>query len=290
MRDENGFLDINDYIDMHKKLNGYIMPHWLSNGKQEGIFKKVFGDSFYRELLFPTILKNIKVSAVENDLATYKYSYGIYSKSYCSINCKVYSFMLLIQKYCEDVLKCHFDYKQDTKMHNISDMLNILKWFCKANNIEFQEGNAMNELFLSFIMQILLANDDNNMKNKEIYFEKTLKFSPFYDFDFYGWVNLKTPINISIKNYRFGFYTDRSVEKPTTYIETIEHFKHYATKEEMEIFMTYLERLQMLRIDDQYEEIETNIHAHIPEPIKLKLKKDYESNLRNVDALVNDKK
>lgn len=289
MRDKKGFLDINDYIDMHKELDSH-KAYWLSNDKTDFVFINLKGIRLYRELIYPIILKNIKVDAVKNDLATYKHSYGIYSKSYCSINCKVYSFMLLIQKYCEDVLKCHFDYKQETKMHNISDMLNILKWFCKANNIEFQEGNAMNELFLSFIMQILLANDDNNMKNKEIYFEKTLKFSPFYDFDFYGWVNLKIPINISIKNYRFGFYTDRSVEKPNTYIETIEHFKHYATKEEMEIFMTYLELLQMLRIDDQYEEIEAKIHSHIPESTKLELKKNYETNLRNVDALINDKK
>lgn len=282
MRDENGFLDINDYIDMQEKLNGHVQSYWLSKDNEDGIYKVVFPINIYRELLYPTILKNIKVSVVENDLATYKNSYGIFSKSYRSINCKVYSFKQLIQKYCEDVLKCHYDYKQEFKLRNISDMLDILKWICEINHIEYQEEIVKYKLFLYFIIQILLADKDSNSKNKEIYFDDTLKFAPFFDLEFYGWVNLK----VSISNYRFGFYMDRSVEKPNTYIETIEHFKHYATKEEMEIFMTYLEQLQLLRIDDQYEEIETKIDAFIPKDIKLELKKDFETNLKNVDALI----
>lgn len=276
------FLDINDYIDMHRKVNGHVQSYWLSKDNEEGIYKVVFSINVYRELLYPTILKNIKVSVVENDLATYKNSYGIFSKSYRSINCKVYSFKQLIQKYCEDVLKCHYDYKQESKLHNISDMLYILKWICEINLIEYQEEIVKYKLFLYFIIQILLADKDSNSKNKEIYFEDTLEFAPFFDLEFYGWVNLK----ISINNYRFGFYTDRSVEKPNTYIETIEHFKHYATTEEIEIFMTYLEQLQSLKIDNQYEEIEEKIDAFIPKDIKLELKKDFETNLKNVDALV----
>lgn len=254
------------------------MSYWLSNGKQEGIYKVVFSISLYRELLFPTILKNIKVSTVKNDLATYQNTYGIFSKSYHPLNTKTYSFKELIQKYCEEVHNICYEFE-----YNISDMLNILKWICIINHIEFQEDIIKHELFLSFIIQILLANDDNNPKNMEIYFDNTLKFSPFFDFDYYGYIYLE---NKSIRNYYFGFYTDRSTEKPGTYIETIKHFKNYATKEEMDTFMTYLEQLQALKINAQYEEIETQINAQIPEAMKLKLKKDYESNLRNVDVLI----
>lgn len=286
MRDENGFLDINHYKNMHKELNGHTISYWLSNGEQEGIYKVVFSVNLYRELLFPTILKNIKVNVVENDLATYHNFYGIFSKSYRDINVETYSFEELIQKYCEEVLKCNYNYKQKFKLYNMSDMLDILKWICKINHIEFPEETTKQELFISFMMQILLADKDSNSKNKEIYFEDTLKFSPFFDLEFCGWANLK----VSLNNYRFGFYTDRSTEKPGTYIETIKYFKNYATKEEMDTFMTYLEQLQALKINAQYEEIETQINAQIPEAMKLKLKKDYESNLRNVSALINDKK
>lgn len=290
MRDKNGFLDINGYIDMQRKVKGYHKSCWLSNGEQEGVFKPVHGISLYREIFYPIILRNIKINIVENDLATYQNRYGIFSKSYHSYHTpkiKTYSFCDIIKKYCEEILKVYFNYGLKYKLHNMSNMIFILKWFCKMNNVQFQEDSIKHELLISFIMQILLANKDNNTINNEVYFEEILNFSPFFDFEYYGDINLE---NKSTKNYYFGFYTDRSVEKPNTYIETIEYFKHYATKEEMEIFMTYLEQLQMLQIDDQYEEIEANIHAHIPEPTKLKLKKDYESNLKNVDALINDKK
>lgn len=286
MRDKNGFLDINDYIDMNKKLNGHVKSYWLSNGEQEGVFKFVSPNNLYRELLFPTILKNIKVNTVVNDLATYHNSYGIFSQSYHASNIKTYSFMSLSEKYCKEILRKTYNREQEYELHNISDMLNILKWVCTTNNITFLEEKARQELFLKFIMQILLADIDNNTVNQEVFFDECLEFSPFFDFEYYGWAR----VELSAANYRFRFYTDRSTEKPMTYKETINHFKNYATKKEMETFMFYLKQLQTLKISAQYEEIEAKIHAHIPEPMKLKLKKDYESNLKNVDALINDKK
>lgn len=285
MRDENGFLDISDYLDLGVTLEyGNNTPHWLSNDKNEYVFKVKKGIRLYRELLYPIILRNIKVNTVDNDIAIFNGQKGIISKSYHSSNTKVCLLVKIICQYCIEVLNTNFNYELVNSLYNISDMITILKWFCAINNSPFFENLTKNELLMSFIMQILLANKDNSAVNREMYFDETLTFSPYFDFENYGDVNLKR--KKSKNNYRLDFYTDRSEEKPKTYIETIEHFKHYATKEEMETFMFYLEQLKSLGIQEQFIEAEDQIHAHIPLLMKLKLKKDYESNLRNVSALI----
>lgn len=288
MRDKNGFLDINDYIDMHQHLDGHTKAYWLSKDKTDFVFRNLKGIRLYRELVYPIILKNIKVDAVENDLAIFNGEKGILSKSYHSLNIRVCSLVKVICQYCIEVLNAKADYEVLNNFYNLTDMITILNWFCKINNSPFMENLVKNELFKSFIIQILLANNDNAAVNREVYFDDTLTFSPYFDFEDYGDINLKKKRNKN--NYRLDFYTDRLEEEPETYIETIEHFKHCATKEELEIFMSYLEQLKSLRISEQFMEAEDQIHAHIPLLMKLKLKKDYESNLKNVDALINDKK
>lgn len=287
MRDKKGFLDINDYIDMHKELDSH-KAYWLSNDKTDFVFINLKGIRLYRELIYPIILKNIKVDAVKNDLATFNREKGILSISYHSLNSRVCSLVEIICQYCIEVLNIKFNYEVVNGLYNISEMMTILKWFCSINNELFKENIVRNELFMSFILQILLANNDNAAINREVYFNDTLTFSPYFDFENYGDVDLKKKNNPN--NYRLDFYIDRSVEKPNTYIETIEHFKHYATKEELEIFMSYLEQLKTLRIQEVFMEVEDQIHAHLPLLMKLKLKKDFETNLKNVDTLIHDKK
>lgn len=283
MRDKKGFLDINDYIDMHKELDSH-KAYWLSNDKTDFVFRNLKGIRLYRELVYPIILKNIKVDAVKNDLATFNGEKGILSKSYHSLNSKVCSLVKIICQYCIEVLNIKFNYEVVNGLYNISEMMTILKWFCSINNEPFKENIVRNELFMSFILQILLANNDNAAINREVYFDENLTFSPYFDFENYGDVDLRKKNNPN--NYRLDFYIDRLNEKPKTYSETIEHFKYCATKEELELFMSYLERLKTLKMQEQFMEAEDQIHARIPLLMKLKLKKDFETNLKNVDALV----
>lgn len=288
MRDKNGFLDINDYIDLGPTSTGENVPHWLLNGNNEFVFKHLKGIRLYRELVYPIILKNIKVDAVENDLATFNGEKGILSKSYHMTEEKVLSFSSIIKQYCDDVLHDKY-FKRVSSLYNLGDLNAIFKWYSKLHELPYEEQPIKKNLFLDFGLQILLAHDDNAPINKEVYVSETFKLSPYFDFEYYGDINLKRAKK-EVGNYLLDFYTDRLNEKTRTYIETIEHFKYCATKEELEIFMSYLEQLKSLRIHEQFMEAEDQIHAHIPEPTKLKLKKDFETNLRNVDALINDKK
>lgn len=288
MRDKNGFLDINNYIDLGPTSTGENVPHWLSKSNNEFVFKSLKGIRLYRELVYPIILRNIKVEAVENDLATFNGEKGILSKSYHAKEEEVFSFSSIIKQYCNDVLHEMY-YKKVSSLYNIGDINTIFKWYNKLHGLSFEEQTIKNSLFLDFILQILLAHDDNAPINKEAYVSENFKLSPYFDFEYYGDINIKRTKN-KVGNYLLDFYTDRLNEKPRTYIETIERFKYCATKEELEIFMSYLEQLKSLKMSEQFMEAENQIHAHIPLLMKLKLKKDYESNLKNVDALVNDKK
>lgn len=288
MRDKNGFIDISDYLDLGETKEGKNKPRWLSNEKNEYIFKIVKGIYLYRELFYATILKNIKMNTVENDLAIYNDQKGLLSKSYRPYKMKAYSFCDIIEAYCEEKRGIFLNYDLEKELSNTRDMVFILKWFCETKQQPFEETAVKHEIFLSFIMSILLANADDCPTNMEIYFKDKLYLSPYYDFEYFGDIH-DLDKHYSNNSYSLWYRKDTLDKSPTTFKGAIKDFKNYSTKEELTIFLNYLETLQTLKIKEQFEETEDKIHAYIPKRIKCKLRRDYTTNLINVKSVINDK-
>lgn len=289
MRDKNGFLKIEDYTDLGETKEGGHNPHWLSNGTNEYIFKVIKGIHLYRELFYATILKNIKMNTVENDLAIYKDQKGLLSKSYRPSKIETYSFSDIIEAYCEEKPGISWDYDLEKELYNTWDMISILNWFCEIKEKPFEETTIKQEIFLSFIMSILLANADDCPTNREIYFKDKAYISPYYDFEYFGDIH---QLDKPCSNASYALWYRRSTldKRPTSFIGTIKDFKNYSTKEELTIFLDYLETLRSLKMKEQFEEMETKIHAYVPRRIKHKLRRDYTMNLINVASVINDKK
>lgn len=211
------------------------------------------------------------------------------SKSYHEDNIPAYSFINIILSYCENFLKKSHEitYQIDTikNLYNINEMTKIIIWTCERKHIPYNENDIKEHLLLNFIIQVLTANSDNASVNHEIYEENELCFSPFFDFEHCGEINLRKKSSKN-KNYCFAFYTDRSESRPENYIETIKHFKNFATKQEMELLRYYLEELKRLKMKDQFTELEEQINANVPILIKAKLKDEIQKNLESIDTIL----
>lgn len=181
MRNRQGFLDINDYIDLGFTQNGVNVPHWLSNTESKYVFKELKGIRLYRELVYPIILRKIKMNAVENDLAVYHGKQGILSKSYHLNEEKVLSLSNIIKQYCNDVLHKKY-YEKIGSIYNVENLNRVFKWYSMIHNLYYDEQTIQKSLLLDFFIQILLANDDNAPINKEAYVGKIFKLSPYFDF------------------------------------------------------------------------------------------------------------
>ena len=287
MKRINGYLQIGDFKKIDKKIEkSMFAKFWLTDGKKEYLFKKLNILLAYKELFYSQIIKELGLSSVKNDLAVRGKQFGIISENYNPNNYPVFSINKIVNDYWDDLiekiekdqlfeLSPTISYEHD---YNLENLPNILKWFFSHNGLIY-DSSIEEGLILQFIIQILLGNSDLRAPNIEIYVDGIPKFSPYYDFNHYGTVNIENSM------YCFLHHARQSKGKEVAKT-TIENFIKTEKRKNIEQLKKYLEKTKELNLDFILNGIKEHTKAIVSEEIQLLLKKELVENLKNVDSII----
>lgn len=264
----NGYLVVDDFQQISRKPLGYFAEEWITDGKEEYLFKNYPAQSDrYREMFFSYILKELGLKVAEYDLARRKEIYGVISKNYNPSHFETYTI--------KEIIKIKRDY-------NLNDLTNVIINFCNEENWGYCVSGIKRQLLIQFIIQILLGNCDLQSKNIEIQYNTQMKkiiISPFYDLSFYG--------NISLHENRSYEFQYNYMEKDITPLETLVHFLNNASNNEIKLLKEYLEKIKKINLYNKIRCIEEQTKREVPYEIKYNLIEDTQNYIHDVDSVVN---
>lgn len=279
MRDDLGYLDVSDYLDLNIEMNCSNNIYWLQNNNEEYLFKEENSLAAYKELFYSHLVQNCCLDSVFVDLARYKNNYGIISKNYNPQKLEVKSFYNIILEF----LKCQkLRYTREVYdlFYNYDTVNQIIKWYCIEHQKNYREELKL-DIFIHFVMQILLGDSDKTALNYELMFDKNPKLAPLFDFEKCGLVNLDKKSNELTYRLRFK-RNDIEIKND---FQMFIHFLEYGTKEELEIFKYLLETIKQINIPKIINCMEYQINANVPIDIRRRLVNTHRTNIEKIDNI-----
>lgn len=255
MKRENSYLIIDDLKRKRRKVYGAYTNGWYSDGIDDYMFKTNLSElERYKELYYSLIIRKLDLQSSEIDLAKRNNVLGIISKNYNPNHNEAFTI--------EEILP-------DNQKYNLRDLPNEISKFCIHKNWNYSMETIKHSLLIQFIIQILLGNWDLVSRNIEIQYDKEkneLLFSPFYDFTFYGNIELNNPL--SCYSFRDRWYNHPVDLDP---MKTLENFFNRAETYELEELKKYLEKFKNINLVKNIYEMEELTEREIAVEIKNQL-------------------
>ncbi len=276
----NGYKIIDDYKCIYfsdRKISRNKI-YKLTDGNIEWFYKVVGTKIQYKELFYSTILKNKGLNTITYDLAQYKGKFGIISKNYNPKNLPNISLANVIKEYQK---------ANSSRIYNVIMLPEIIETFCVEHKYKYNP-QIKNELFFRFMIQIFLANSDLSEPNIELLIDEPIELTSYYDFESCGTINLNDDINSYLMDTYMLEYNAEINSFPTSF-KILTNFLKNGTSKELEIFKIWLEKMKETNTKMIIEEIEEKTSKRFPNELKLRLIKNYQKNLQNIDSIVSKK-
>lgn len=270
MERKNGYIVIDDWKKIKRKINGEFAKGWFTDGINEYIYKMGLTElERYKELFYALIIRELGLKSPENDLAKRKNSLGIISKNYNPKHNE--SYML------EEILP-------NNQKYNLRDLPNEIAKFCIQKDWKYSLENIKENLLTQFIIQIILGNWDLESRNMEIEYDKEKKetlFSPFYDFTFYGYIDFYNKEECyAFCDQNYNNIKERKAKN------SFENFLNHASSSEIELLKMYFEKFKRISLTKNIRTIGEKTEKEVPIEIKYELIKNTEKCFGEVEEYI----
>lgn len=306
----NGFLDLDKYYEEVKRIQGYSdfdlfldefikesyysFGHYWLNINGEYYYYKWTPD-IYEELIVSECAKLLNIDAVEYDLAIFRETEGVISKSYRKYGYIYFSGMDILYDYLIDEnnheslkqMGCDLIHLQE--LHTNSDKaeyLNNLEVIWQALEYRYKKlkrnapiNELMEGLIKYFCLNILIGQYDAFPQNFEIGESKdNIYLAPYYDgSQSFGKQCYDPRQSMSVS------YEDRN----TNNYRVLEEFFKISSQDYINVFMEMYNTLTVDTFLNILKNIEEKIGKSLPEMTKKRIIERYIANREDIERVIN---
>lgn len=290
MKRINGFLDLDEYFrdkqeEDIKEGNCYF-DYWLTIEGNEYYYK--YTENPYPELICSEIAKYLGMNAVAYDLAIFKNTKGVISKSYRKENCNYISGVRILNAYLrsrENVdilkemgLKNKFSFSNvylPRDINNLETIWQAIEYRYSRLGIECDIEKIMYDIVQLFIFNILTGQDDGLPQNWELEeSEHGVSLVPIFDNEYCLSSSNKSKLTTSFNDTGLNNY------------RILEEFLKMSSQEFINVF---IEKFNMLTFDvflKILKKVETKIGSEIPQNIRIDYMINFKLNLEHISAIL----
>lgn len=272
----NGVLELEDYTiikECHPMDDGINCLNWFQMNGKNYLFKCGTLEEAYREVFWSYVLSHLKINAVRYDLAKQNGLYGVITEDVNPKRTKIQPLKSILLEYRQKVL-----YQKDARKYyySLEELKQVYRYTYQNNYGDTEIEELIKATLQKFIIQILFGDSDMNYKNTTIITAQELKLFPYYDFGRFGRVKLNRNKDI---NFCFTYKQPQS-ELP---INTLKDFFRFASQEEKEIFIKWMNLVLEINTNAVIEEMEEHIEHQIFFPLKTNLENQLKRNAKKAE-------
>ena len=285
MRRVNGYYSLENMKKIDKKSTGFFSVGWYTDGTDEYLFKREEELNAYRELFYSRVLKQLGLLVAEYDLAILDNQKGIISKNYNIEHNPSFTIEEIFDEICFKKTINRLRYEKEK--YNLENLPSAIKEFCREKKW-FYNSEIEKDIFLQFIIQILLGNGDLQSRNLEVQYNiknQELKLSPFYDLAFFGNVPIFSDLGRWSNKYCFleRIYERYDDNRPFIIIK---NFLQTSSETQIEILKEYLEKLEQMNYQKIVKNIEEQTEKKIEDNMKKEMVRSLTRNLQDISLIV----
>lgn len=306
----NGFLDLDKYFEEVKRIQGYsdldlfldefIVESYYANGHYwlningEYYYYKWTVD-LYEELIVSECAKALGIDAVTYDLAIFRESEGVISKSYRKNGYIYMSGMDILYDYLIDEnnheflkqMGCNLEHLE--WLHTKSDKaeyLNNLEIIWQALEYRYRKlgrcvdiSNIMNGLISQFSLNILIGQYDAFPQNFEIGESKeNVYLAPYYDGSASFGKECYEPKQSMSVSYE---------DKDTSNYRVLQEFFKVSSQEFIDIFIEKFNTLTLEKLFEIIKSVEEKIGKELPKMTKTRIIERFTANREDIKTVIN---
>lgn len=305
----NGFLDLDKYFEDVKSVQGYsdfdliidefiidsyynIGHYWLKiNG--EYYYYKWTAD-LYEELIVSECAKLLNVDAVSYDLAIFKETEGVISKSYRKDNHKYISGMDILYNYVLDernhsyleAMGCNIDELKALNnhsdiaeyIHNLEICWQAIEYHYQNLEINIDVDKIMNKMLKLFCFNILIGQYDGFPQNWEIdESEEGIDLAPFYDgSSSFGNRCFEPRQSMAVS------FEDKSINN----YRTLEEFFKISSQEYIDVFLDMFDKFTLEEFMKIIKQVEIKINKKLPSMTRRRMIESFSFNKEEIEKII----